>query len=121
MFDVGSSGFRRALVTFSVDDAVSILDLDDGPNLARRALRPSQVVHPSHTVSQEWAARIRDERVWDGISWWSFWFSGWSIVGIWTPSLLDVVEVEELHLDHPAVVDARKRLRRPLMPEADHL
>jgi hypothetical protein len=110
------TGSRRALVTIAVPDSAAILDLDDGPNLAKRGLRPSQVVHPSHTVSQEWANRIKGEGVWSGVRWWSFWFSAWGVVGLWDLAARELVKVEAIDQNHPALAEANSFLRRPWNP-----
>jgi len=108
-------GSRRALATITVADSSPILDLDDGPNLAKRGLRPSQVVHPSHTVSQEWANRIKGEGVWAGVRWWSFWHAAWGVVALWDLSARELVKVEPIDKNHPAVREANAFLRRPWM------
>lgn len=106
-------GARRALASVAVPDSAAILDLDDGPNLAKRGIRPSQVVHPSHAVSREWAQRVRGEGVWSGVRWWSFWYPAWGVVAMWDLSERDVVKVEELDRQHPAFAEANSFLRRP--------
>lgn len=106
-------GSRRALATIAIPDSAAVLDLDDGPNLGKRGLRPSQVVHPSHTVSQEWARRIKDEGVWSGVRWWSFWYSAWGVVALWNLADRELVKVESIDRDHPAVDEANSFLRRP--------
>ena len=111
-------GARKALGIFQIPDDTPILDLDDAQNLLDRGLRPTQVIERNRPVTQGWALRIFREtdgtgaRRWDGVRWWSYQRPQWRIYGLWglTP---ERVRIEELQLDHPAVVDAAKALGRP--------
>ncbi|WP_091764773.1 RES domain-containing protein [Blastococcus aurantiacus] len=120
MFDFPAlSGSRRALGTFSISDDARLLDLDDARNLLERGLRPTQVIDRNRGVSQGWALRAWEEtdgrgsQVWAGIRWWSFQRPHWRVLGIWgeTPQCVDI---QELTVHHPAVVDAANTLLRRL-------
>lgn len=112
-------GGRRALGTFQIDDNAKLLDLDDSANLAARGLRPTQVVIRNLAVTQAWALSIFQEktaagaRLWDGVKWWSFQRPQWEVYGLWNGAP-ECVKVEDLDLDHPAVIDAAQALTRPL-------
>jgi hypothetical protein len=111
-------GARRALGTFRLPDDLRILDLDDPAHLVRLGLRPSQVVVRNLTVTQRWGQQIyteadaRGDRAWDAVSWWSFHRPQWSVLASWVRP--EVVAVDELDLDHPAIVDAAESLLRPV-------
>lgn len=100
----------RALATYAAEPA--ILDLDDPRMLVERDLRPSRVVTRSRAVTQAWALRIYQERLWAGASWWSFYNSDWSSFGIWDRSNLEVVRVERMTATHPSLEEARRVLNR---------
>ncbi len=111
-------GFEARLVTFDLSDDWPLLDLDDAAVLAARRLRPSRVVTRDRQVTQAWAAAIHAEGSWAGISWWSYYDPEWPAGGLWCPSgqgtvaALDVVAVEPLGAQHPAVVEAARSLLR---------
>lgn len=114
-------GTRRALATYELPDEVAVLDLDDARSLLDRGLRPTQVVERNRAVTQAWALAIFREAApgggprWVGVRWWSYHRPGWRILGVWG-SAPDCVRLEELNLDHPAVVDAARALAKPLPP-----
>lgn len=113
-------GARRALGTFRVPNDLRILDLDDPTQLVRLNLRPTQIVARNLSVTQQWAHRIWDERRpgdpdqrrWDAVSWWSYHQPTWTVSASWQRPHL--VEVTELALTHPAIVDAATTLHRTL-------
>jgi len=122
-------GSRRALGRYLIPDSTPLLDLDDAKNLWERGLRPTQVVTRNRSVTQEWSLRIFEERNtagqrrWSGVRWWSVHRPQWRTVAYWghqkdgsweawTPEFL---KVEELSLDHPAVVDAARELNKPIL------
>jgi hypothetical protein len=117
-------GARRALAVFEVDDDLPVLDLDDPRELARRSIRPSQVVTRNPVVTQALALdafRELDDAGsprWAGLRWWSFHRPVWFNVALWeTPDRsapLRLVRVEPLSLSHAAVEDAATTLVRPL-------
>ncbi|WP_425845520.1 RES family NAD+ phosphorylase [Agrococcus sp. TSP3-2-1] len=111
------AGLRRALATFSVPDDLPIFDFDDASNLARIAMRPSQVVIRNAPYTQGKAAALFDEGGWAGVGWWSFHRPSWSNVMLWStdrtpPAALE--SVEPLDLASPALRDAARALTRPL-------
>jgi hypothetical protein len=113
----GIPGARRALGAFSVPDEIPLLDLDDANGLLKRGLRPTQVVSRTRPVTQDWALGVFHEtngdgsRKWHGVRWWSYQRPEWHVVGCWSTDVSPrCVEVEELRIDHPAVVDAAAAL-----------
>jgi len=113
-------GASLALATFEVPDSLRRVDLDDARALADRRLRPTQVVRRHLPTTQAWALDIFREKVsarggprWDGVRWWSWYRPEWPVLGLWRgePELLSV---EPLGLDHPAVREAALALGRPL-------
>ena len=105
-------GASRSLGRYKLADSAKILDLDDAEALRALGIRPSEVVTPDRAVTQRWARRVVDERRWDGVRWWSFYDSRWHSYGLWERRNLEVIDVERLALDHPAVVEAATVLRR---------
>jgi hypothetical protein len=112
---------RYALATFTLDDSITFLDLDDAHNLVERRLRPTQVVIRDTAFTQPLAARIYREqdagkRRWGGIRWWSFWAPQWPVMALWVPPggghPLQLDSVERLTVSHPAVQDAAATLVR---------
>jgi hypothetical protein len=120
MFLQPRGGRRLSLATFELSSAARLLDLDDGQVLADRGLRPTQVVKRDLAVTQAWALRIFEERRsprgprrWDGVRWWSAVRPEWPVLGIWSGTA-ELLQVERLELDHPAVREAALALGRPL-------
>nr|WP_271209449.1 RES domain-containing protein [Rhodococcus wratislaviensis]GLK33996.1 hypothetical protein GCM10017611_08390 [Rhodococcus wratislaviensis] len=113
-------GSRRALGVFELPDDLRVLDLDDPAQLVRLGLRPTQVVTRNLTVTQGWGHRIWSEtephngdRAWQAVSWWSYHRPQWSVLASWLRP--ELVRVEPLALDHPAILDAAKALQRTVM------
>lgn len=126
MFDFPlTPGSRRALGVFDVPDDLPMLDLDDAGALLARGLRPSKIVSPNRSKTQEIALAVHDERMdhgprkWAGIQWWSQWRSFWEVVVLCVPHgedpVHELVKVDPIDLAHPAVVAAAHALRKPLV------
>ena len=47
---------------------------------------------------------------WDAISWWSYRHPGWPVITSWLRT--ELVELDKRSLEHPAVTEAAKTLRR---------
>ncbi|MFC4224660.1 RES family NAD+ phosphorylase [Lysinibacter cavernae] len=119
-------GARRALATFSLPDATRILDLDDASQLAKRNIRPSQLVARNRGYTHGVAERIVAEReadgttAWTGVSWWSIQSPLWTNIAIFVPrserSPLSLSGVEPLDLATSAVREAARTLVRPVRP-----
>jgi hypothetical protein len=107
-------GSVHALATYTLDPAVAVCDLDDAHRLVELELRPSNVVTRDRAVTREWALRIFREGRWGGISWWSYFDPRWSSHGIWAVDGLTVEGVDELTIDHPALLEAAEVLNRPV-------
>ena len=113
-------GGSRALAVLWLPDDLRILDLDDPRALLERALRPTQIVERNLAVTQSWAHAIWDERdphdaaalQWQAVQWWSYHRPTWEVIASWERP--ELVRVEALRLDHPAVVEAAQALQRPL-------
>lgn len=106
---------RLGLARFRfTDDA---LDLDDPEILSEWALRPSSVVTRDRDVTQRWARAIYDTGEHAGVSWWSYRDPRWASLGLWDRTGLEVSdEVDELTLDHPAVLEASEVISRVIQP-----
>jgi hypothetical protein len=119
-------GARRVLGVFQIADDTKLLDLDDARAMLDRGLRPTQVIARNRAVTQGWALAVfgeRDDtggRCWDGIRWWSFQRPHWTVIGLWYSAeehlRHELVDVEQLSIDHPAVRDAAHSLARILQP-----
>lgn len=106
-------GSLRALVTYELDDAAAVRDMDDARTLLDLALRPSQVVTRDRAVTQAWAAQIFEQRSYVGVRWWSYYDPRWGSFGIWNTADLRVAGADILDsLDHPAITEAADILCR---------
>lgn len=111
-------GGARALATYHLPDDLRLLDLDDPKELLARGLRSTQVVARNLAVTQAWGLAAWNERDphevqarrWDAISWWSYHHPGWPIIASWLRP--ELVDLDLLDLQHPAVAEAAKTLRR---------
>jgi len=110
-------GALRALGIYELPDDLRVLDLDDPAQLVRLGLRPTQIVIRNLTVTQAWGHRIWSEtephigdRAWQAVSWWSYHRPIWTVLASWLQP--ELVRVEPLNLDHPALQDAGKTLQR---------
>jgi RES domain len=117
------AGARRALMTFTVPDNISLLDLDDAQHLLERGLRPTQVVERNRPATQSRALRVfeernrRGDRRWDGIRWWSIHRPQWELLAYWGSRISSAtpIAVEKLDTTHNAVVDAATALSKPIV------
>ncbi|MEY9853072.1 hypothetical protein ABH923_002750 [Leifsonia sp. EB41] len=126
MLDVRfTPGARYALARYSMNDDTPIVTLDDAATLLSRGMRPTQVVIRNVPYTQSVALNIFRERAasgerrWAGISWWSFWKPIWPVTAVWFEKHEDfplaLVDVEPLHLAHPAMLEAAKSLVRVIV------
>ncbi|MEU1999940.1 hypothetical protein ACH47B_01885 [Rhodococcus sp. NPDC019627] len=113
-------GSRRALGALELPDDLRILDLDDPAQLVPLGLRPTQVVTRNLTVAQGWGHRIWSEtepqtggRAWQAVSWWSYHRRQWSMLTSWLRP--ELVRVEPLDLEHPAILDSAKAVQCNVM------
>lgn len=111
------NGDRRVLAWYEVDDSTPLCNLDDPAELQQQTLRPSQVITRDYAnVTQPWALRIFEQRRFAGVSWWSFCDARWTTLGLWDLNVITQHGVEELTLDHPAIIEAARivgvRIRR---------
>jgi RES domain len=105
-------GLPLALAALELDDDAHLVDLDDPVVLRRERLKPSRVATREREVTQPQALSLH-ERHPDaaGLRWWSTYEALWMNVTIFNRAAprLRVVEVRELTLEDPAVVDAANR------------
>ena len=107
------NGRTLAVAAIELADGAELVDLDHPPTLARERLRPSLVATRERVVTQPQALRIWKQRPSAaGISWWSTFESLWACVTLFDRAapLLRVLDVRELTVDDPAVVEAAELL-----------
>lgn len=112
------AGEPRALAEFRYEGP-ELLDLDDAGALARLGVRPSEIVVHDLGVTQGIARRVfeREAPARGGLSWWSSQMPSETSVLLWgdggkPPGGLELVGIQALSVDHPAVVEAAARLYR---------
>ena len=105
----------RAIARYQLPSRVSVCDLDDPAQLIRLNLRPSEVVLRDYTRTRAWARRIYEQFKWVGAQWWSYYNSEWTSVGLWDISKVSVSDVEVLHLEHQAFVEASRTIVRRIV------
>lgn len=98
-----------ALAQLEIRGSATLLDLDDPSVLLRERLRPSQIATRRRSVTQPQALALyrRHPRA-AGLRWWSTWEARWANVTVFDRAAagLRAIEVTELTLDHPALLDA---------------
>jgi len=65
-----------------------------------------------HRIWSETSPHDARERAWQAVSWWSYQRSQWSVLASWLR--LELVRIEPLDLDHPAILDSAKAPYRTL-------
>jgi hypothetical protein len=102
-------GFPLALARIELDDRRELVDLDDPAVLRREKLRPSRVATRLRSITQPQAADLfARHRAAAGLRWWSAWEATWANVTVFDRAAraLTLLDVTELTLDHPEVVQA---------------
>jgi hypothetical protein len=98
-----------ALARLEIRASATLIDLDDPSVLLRERLRPSQVATRRRTVTQPQALALyrRHPRA-AGLRWWSSWEALWANVTVFerAAAALRAIEVTELTLDHPNLLEA---------------
>lgn len=117
-------GHPRCLVTLEITDTEVLLDLDDPQVLLDLGLRASDVARRNRDHTQEVAQAVwldMPRTAVRGLRWRSYWRPEWEVVVVWSDDLrppwfpfAKVVAVEELRMDHPAVILAADVLPRDL-------
>jgi hypothetical protein len=105
-------GLPLALAALELEDDAQLVDLDDPAVLRRERLRPSRVATRERDVTQPQALALYERHPEAaGLRWWSTYESLWANVTIFDRAKprLRVVDVRELTLDDPAVVEAAAR------------
>jgi RES domain len=102
-------GLPLALATIELADDATLLDLDDPAVLRRERLRPSRVATRQRPVTQPQALDLyRRHPEAAGLRWWSTWEALWANVTVFDRAApaLRLLEVRELTLDDPALMEA---------------
>ena len=108
-------GSVRAIARYQLSGRAPVCDLDDPAQLVRLSLRPSEVVVRDYTRTRAWARRIYEQRKWAGVQWWSYYNSDWTSFGLWDISKLSVSQVNILHLDDEAFLEASRAIVRRIV------
>lgn len=87
-----AGGFTKALVGFSLDDDLPLVDLDEPSQLVSRGIRPSQVATMRRSVTQRIAAAIFEEGA-GGLLWWSTLEAEWTNVMLFYERALPAVSI----------------------------
>jgi hypothetical protein len=98
-----------ALATLELDDAATLVDLDDPVVLRKERLRPSVVATRHRTVTQPQARALHEaHQTAAGLRWWSSYESLWANVTLFdrSSSAVRLHDVHAVTLDDPAVVEA---------------
>ncbi len=114
------AGQPRAIAEFEFTGS-PLLDLDDPTTLLDLDERPSGIVIANLAHTQQLARRIFETHGGRhaGISWWSSQLPSETSVVLWVsdaapPAGLKLIGIQNLSVDHPAVVDAATKLYRRL-------
>jgi hypothetical protein len=102
-------GLPLALAQVLLDDAATLIDLDDPAVLSRERLRPSRVATRDRSLTQNQALALhRRHASAAGLKWWSAWEAQWANVTLFdrARSTLRLETVSELSVDHPVVAQA---------------
>jgi hypothetical protein len=101
-----------ALAELELDDAETLVDLDDPSELRRRRLRPSAVATRRREVTQPQALELYRAGTAAGLRWWSTYESLWTNVTLFDRAArsLHVNRVTRLTVEHPAVAEAAELL-----------
>lgn len=102
-------GLPLSLARLELDDDESLIDLDDPAVLKRERLRPSRVATRQRAMTQPQAlALFHSHGSAAGLRWWSTWEATWANVTLFDRAAraLRLVDVAELTLDHPGVLQA---------------
>jgi hypothetical protein len=103
------SGHRRILAWYDIPNDTPICTLDDLNELLRHNLRPSLVITRDYrNVTQPWALAIFQQKQFSGVSWCSYCDSRWTTVGLWDTSIIRRHGIEELNINHAAIVEAAR-------------
>ena len=114
------TGHPRAIAEFEFSGQ-ELLDLDDAATLMDLEISPSQVVVQDLGVTQSLARQIFESRGENiaGLRWWSSQMPSETSALLWgqdgdPPEGLRLVGIQNLSVEHPAVVEAAARLYRVL-------
>ncbi|WP_461639805.1 RES family NAD+ phosphorylase [Leucobacter sp. BZR 635] len=115
-----AAGEPRALAEFRYTGP-EVVDLDDAAALVQLNVRPSEIVVQDLGVTQQISRGIFESEgsARGGLSWWSSQMPSESSILLWgaggkPPAGLELVGIQSLSVEHPAVVEAAARLYREL-------
>ncbi len=104
---------RYKLAALDLPDGIDVADLDDPRVLVSLRTRPTAVMSRDRNATQALARRIFERRGTDGIRWWSTWPEHRPLMALWRDEA-KVDHVEDLALDHDAVIAAAGVLAKPV-------
>jgi hypothetical protein len=116
--DLVRRGLPLALAAITLEDDVSLLDLDDPAVLVGEGMRPSKVATNDRSVTQAGAAEIfAGHPKAAGIRWWSTIEALWPNLTLFdrAEELLTVEDVQPLELGDEVVVEAADYLGLPII------
>jgi hypothetical protein len=102
-------GLPLALADIELDEAATLVDLDDPAILRRERLRPSLVATRQRSITQPQALDLyRRHPDAAGLRWWSRWEALWANVTVFdrAATSLRLRSVHELTLEEPALLEA---------------
>lgn len=102
-------GLPLGLARIELDDRRQLIDLDNPAVLRREQQRPSRVATRLREITQPQAAALfARHRAAAGLRWWSAWEATWANVTVFDRAsrALTLLDLTELTLDHPSVLEA---------------
>jgi hypothetical protein len=108
-------GSTRAVATFTFSHPDRICDLDDPAQLQSLDLRPSQVVSRDYAVTRAWARHLYRLGRWQGVSWWSYYDSRWTSIGLWNLDGLTVETIRPISIEDAALGEAGRVIARRIV------
>jgi hypothetical protein len=107
-----SDGRAMTLATLADEALPALVDLDDPATLVQIGRRPSAIATGVRATTQRMALdRFENDAA--GLSWWSTLEASWTNVTLFDvrlPAMLEVVEIDRLHVAHAVVIAAAERL-----------
>lgn len=106
----------RALTVFEAAENPKLAELADPQTLLQYGVRVTDVVRRELRVTQLLAARLYDSGDYEGISWWSFYHPSISLVALFQPDSLRVVDTVPLSIDSAEMRAAASLIVREITP-----
>jgi hypothetical protein len=111
----GLPGSSRALASYFLPPDERLCNLDNPKQLLALALRPSDVFSRDYQRTRLWARRIYQQGDWAGVRWWSYYDPQWASIGLWKTDRLQIEQVQPLHGEHPALLEASRVITRRII------